>query len=91
MNPVQYFTDEYLSRCKNLSAEQIVQFLEDFRVIHSDRPKSETRLISIKVEKDLLNAFKTRASLDGVAYQTRIKRLMRESLSKNEAGTKGSV
>ena len=81
MKAVQYFTDEYLEQCQKLTDEQIVRFLEDFRVIHGHLTKSGTKLISIKVEKELLNAFKVRVNLDKVSYQTRIKALMRESLS----------
>ena len=29
---VQYFSDEYLERCRRLSAEDIVQFLEEYRL-----------------------------------------------------------
>ncbi len=82
MKSVQYFSDEYLNQCKALSPEQIVQFLEDFRLIHGYKAISGSKLISIKVENELLNAFKTRAKLDGVPYQTRIKSLMRESLTR---------
>lgn len=33
MRPVQYFTDEYLEQCKQMTPEQILQFLEDFRLM----------------------------------------------------------
>lgn len=29
---VQYFSDEYLARCRHLSPEDIVRFLEEFRL-----------------------------------------------------------
>jgi hypothetical protein len=29
--PIQYFTPEYLEQCKQLSSQQIVQFLDDFK------------------------------------------------------------
>jgi hypothetical protein len=32
--PVQFFSDEYLERCKQMSPTEIVQFLEDFRLLH---------------------------------------------------------
>ena len=85
MKAVQHFSDAYLYQCRNLSSEQIVQFLEDFRLIHSPQRNPGTKLISIKVETDLLNTFKTRAKLDGVPYQTRIKALMQDSLSRPES------
>ena len=80
MSALQMFDDEYLERCKGLSTQQIVSFLDDFRQIHYPSGKIETKLISIKIEADLLAAFKTRARLDGVRYQTRIKKIMREWL-----------
>jgi hypothetical protein len=33
LRPVQYFSKEYLFICKNFSTEQIVCFVEDFRVL----------------------------------------------------------
>lgn len=37
--PVQYFTDEQLERGRNMTPEQILQFLEDFRLLHGSRSK----------------------------------------------------
>lgn len=34
MRPVQFFTPEYLERCRGLTPEQILQFLDDFRQMH---------------------------------------------------------
>lgn len=31
--PIQYFSDEYLERCKLMTPMQIIQFEEDFRVL----------------------------------------------------------
>ena len=81
MKTVQYFSDEYLARCKQLSTVQVAKYLEDFRLINAPVRKSESRLISIKVEVDLLEAFKTKSRLDGVPYQSRIKKIMRDWLS----------
>ena len=77
--PVQTFSDEYLARCRELSALDIVRFLEDFRRIHG-RVESRSRLISLKVPEPLLAPFKTQARLGGVRYQTQIKNLMRQWL-----------
>jgi len=82
MKAVQFFSDEYLVQCKQLSPEQVVKYLDDFRRINHPPPRVKTRLISIKIETDLLQAFKTRARLDGVPYQSRIKRIMREWIQK---------
>lgn len=77
MRPVQLFTDEYLAQCREMKPDQVIRFLEDFRKLHAKRP-ARSRLISLKVPEDLLHAFRQRAELAGVPYQTQIKRLMRE-------------
>ncbi len=87
MKTVQYFTEEYLEHCKNLSVTEILEFLEDFRCLHSG--KSKSKLISLKVQEPLLNAFKTRARLHGIRYQTQIKVLMEEWVNQaSQAETK---
>ncbi len=78
MKSVQYFSKEYLERCASMKPEQILQFLEDFRNLHSYDKSQSTKLISIKVKENLLQAFKAKAKLHGVPYQTQIKRLMEE-------------
>ncbi len=75
MRPVQKFSDEYLERCREMSHHEIVRFLDDFRKIHGNR-RSKSQLISIKVPEDLLNAFKAKARLCNMPYQTQIKKLM---------------
>ncbi len=81
MKTVQYFTDEYLEQCRQFSTEQIIQFLEDFRLLHGATAVNATeeaasKLISIKMPPALLSAFRSKATLHGVPYQTMIKRLM---------------
>lgn len=73
---LQIFTDEYLEHCKQLSPDQIVKFLDEFRLIAQDGRKTKSKLISIKVAEDLLEAFKFKAKIDGLPYQTIIKDLM---------------
>lgn len=75
MKPVQKFSDEYLRKCAEMSHEEIVRFLDDFRRLHGTK-RSPSRLISIKVPEDLLAAFKAKARLYDVRYQTQIKKLM---------------
>ncbi len=82
MKTIQFFSDDYLARCEQLSAEQIVNYLEDFRIVNIPPKKTVSKLISIKIETDLLAAFKTKARLDGVPYQSRIKEIMRDWLKK---------
>jgi predicted DNA binding CopG/RHH family protein len=78
MKSVQFFSKEYLERCASMKPEQILQFLEDFRTLHSESKTQKTRLISIKIPENLLNAFKAKAKVNGIPYQTQIKRLMAE-------------
>lgn len=75
---LQYFSDEYLERSKGMTYDQIAQFLEDFRLMHSQVKTSPSKLISIKIPEDMLMAFKRRSSINGVPYQTQIKKLMKE-------------
>ncbi len=75
MKALQTFSDEYLERCKDLSVEEKFDFIENFRLMHS-QVKSPSKLISLKVPEPLLEAFKQKAQLQGVAYQTQIKKLM---------------
>jgi hypothetical protein len=77
--PVQYFSDEYLARCREMSPEEILGFLENFRQLHGEK-RSASKLISLKVPRALLEAFKGRCRLEGMRYQTQIKRLMSDWL-----------
>jgi len=76
MKAVQYFSDEYLERCRSMTVEQILHFLDDFRSLHGGCPV-KSKLISIKVPEDLLNSFKAKAGMAGTPYQTQIKSLMK--------------
>lgn len=76
---VQYFTKEYLERCANLTPDQIIEFLENYRALVAKVPE-KCKLISLKIEPSFLNAFKQKADLEGIHYQTKIKELMREWL-----------
>ena len=73
--PLQRFSDAYLERCRELTPGDVVRFLEDFRRLHG-AATSRSRLISLKVPDPLLAAFKTKARLHGVPYQTQIKTIM---------------
>lgn len=77
---IQYFNPEYLERCKGMTPEQILEFLENYRELFSGASE-KCQLISLKIEPSLLKAFKQRANLENVPYQTLIKKLMREYLT----------
>ena len=78
MKPVQYFSDEYLQQCQGASSEQVLEFLESYRLLQA--PAAASKLISIKVPEPLLQAFRQKCELEGVKYQSQIKRLMQEWL-----------
>jgi hypothetical protein len=50
MRPVQRFSDEYLEMTKDVSAEEIVRFLDDFRKLHE--PTAKSHLISRRSSKN---------------------------------------
>ncbi len=77
MKALQLFSDEYLQRCRNLTPDQVIRFLDDFRRLHGKRP-ARSKLISMKVPEDLLNTFKAKAKMINMPYQTQIKTLMKE-------------
>jgi len=80
---IQYFTKGYLKRCKGMTSDQIIEFLENYRMLFTTTPE-KSQLISLKIEPSLLKAFKRRAELEGTPYQTQIKRLMKEWLKRTE-------
>ena len=77
--PVQYFSDEYLEQCRRMRPEEIVAFLESYRRLQAAKP-AKSKLISLKVPEDLLEAFKLKAKASCLLYQTQIKHLMRKWL-----------
>lgn len=77
--PVQKFTKEYIERCKNLKKDEIIIFLENYRELLSN-VNEKCKLISLKIEPSLLQAFKFKAELLGIPYQTLIKKLMKDFL-----------
>lgn len=78
---VQYFSDEYLEECRKFTPEQIIEFLENFRELQAGiegAKNSKSKLISIKIPANLLNAFRVLAQANGIPYQTQIKKLMKD-------------
>jgi predicted DNA binding CopG/RHH family protein len=76
MKAVQKLSDVYLERCQDMTADQIIQFLDDFRNLHSSKTAS-SKLISIKIPTHLLNTFKAKSAMANTPYQTKIKILMK--------------
>ncbi len=81
MRPVQYFSDEYLKQCQQMSVKDRVQFLEDFSKLQDRRSPRKSRLISMRIDEVLLDRFKAQAKSYGLPYQTLIKQLMRDYLA----------
>jgi len=87
MKPTQRFSPEYLAQCRKATPEQILTWLEEFRRLRAESaganntsPEASSRpskLISLRVPEPLLAAFRARCEIEGVKYQTQIKRLMR--------------
>lgn len=42
---IQYFTPEYLERCKQMTPLQILQFLEEFRLLIGSQKKKPRNLV----------------------------------------------
>lgn len=79
---VQYFNKDYLEKCKDFTPDQIIEFLENYRLLVSKGEiKEKCQPISLKIEPSLLHAFKQKAKSKGVLYQTKIKQLMRDWIS----------
>ncbi len=77
--PLQRFSEDYLEGCRDLAPQDIVRFLEDFRILRG-QARTRSRLISMRVPEPLLGAFQARARLAGVPYRTQIKKPMRDWL-----------
>lgn len=80
--PLQLARGEQIISTNPDDVSSIVRFLEDFRKISNPKAQSKSKLISIKIPESLLAAFKYKASLEKIAYQTKIKELMLEYLKK---------
>ena len=78
MRPLQRFSADYLETIRDISADEVVRFLDEFRQLNA--PPRPSRLISMRVPEPLLAAFKAKCKIEGTRYQTRIKQLMLEWL-----------
>ena len=78
MRPIQFFTDDYLQQCRKATPEDILEFLENFRLMND--PSAKSKLISIKIPNPLLESFRRKCEVEGVRYQTQIKTLMQRWL-----------
>lgn len=79
MKALQIHNPESLARGRQMSPDEIARFLEDFRLLHGNKPQP-SKLISLKVPVPLLNAFRFQCEQQGLKYQTHIKSLMKDWL-----------
>lgn len=89
MKAVQFFSDDYLKQCAQMTLEERMQYLEDFRLLMANvkdsvATKQPQKLISIKMPIDLLNAIKSQAKLNNTPYQTWMKKLLERALANSE-------
>ena len=83
MRPVQYFNDDYLAQSSKATPEQVLAYLEQFRLLQSNSLKTapiKSKLISMKVQEDLLTTFRAKCEIEGLKYQSQIKVLMKQWL-----------
>lgn len=75
--------DSEIPVVKDLSTDLILQRFENLRFYHkldAKRELGKSKLISMKIQEPLLDAFKQKAEFIGVPYQTQIKVLMKDWL-----------
>jgi predicted DNA binding CopG/RHH family protein len=77
MKALHRLTNEQLQRSRKLTPDQVIGFLEHYRRLHFGQP-SPSKMVSIRIPADLLEAFKVQAYIHGTPYQTQIKKLMRD-------------
>jgi predicted DNA binding CopG/RHH family protein len=81
--PLQLANQEQIIVRELDDVTSVVRFLEDFRKLSHPKSQSKSKLISIKIPESLLTAFKYKASLENIPYQTKIKELMVQFLKKS--------
>ena len=59
-------------------ATKQIEWLEAMRELNKARKVEKTKLISIKIDPALLNAFKLKCELEKRPYTTKVKELMQE-------------
>ena len=61
-------------------ATKQIEWLEAMRELNKSKKVEKLKLISIKIDPDLLNAFKLKCELEQRPYTTKIKELMQDFL-----------
>jgi len=56
MKSLQYFSTEYIQSCQGMTADQILQFLEEFRLLHGPALLEERLAANERLRKGFLDA-----------------------------------
>ena len=64
-------------------ATKQIEWLEAMRELNKAKKVEKSKLITIKIDPDLLNAFRLKSELEKRPYTTRIKELMQDYLESN--------
>jgi uncharacterized protein (DUF4415 family) len=64
-------------------ATKQIQWLEAMRKLNKAKKVESSKLITIKIDPNLLDSFKLKCELEKRPYTTRIKELMRDYLESN--------
>jgi uncharacterized protein (DUF4415 family) len=64
-------------------ATKEIEWLESMRELNKAKKDEKSKLITMKIDPDLLNAFKLKCELEKRPYTTRIKELMQDYLEEN--------
>lgn len=83
---IQKYSQEYVEWSRRLTPTQRMQFVDDFMKLAAAKPVGPSKLISLKISPELLKAFRRRCELEGIAYQTQIKKLMQAWLLNSDGG-----
>lgn len=71
-------TSEQIRQGLLMSIKDRITFVENFMKLSAYSQTHKSKLISLKVPEDLLNMFREKCALEDIAYQTKIKELMRQ-------------
>ncbi len=83
MKTLQIHKPEMIAMGQQMTAEQIVRFLEDFRLLHGQNHTEKSTPISIRIPENLLRLFKAQCRQQGLKYQSQMKELMKGWLKNN--------
>ena len=64
-------------------ATKEIEWLESMRELNKAKKVEKSKLITMKIDPDLLSAFKLKCELEKRPYTTRIKELMQDYLEDN--------